>query len=123
MGNTLVMTHHSDKCKQTQLAHVMTNDFRKDYGETEFHHVDIGHVHHGMVMKEHPGIFVESFNTWRRSTSGRTTADIAIEGRSRSAAVEDLRRGGTQGVAHSRGARPAGSGVYATPTEPEVYTV
>jgi hypothetical protein len=62
MGDTLVMTHHSDKCKPSQLAHVMTNDFRKDYGETEFHYVDVGHVHHGMVMKEHPGIFVESFN-------------------------------------------------------------
>jgi hypothetical protein len=62
MGNTLVMTHHSDKCKPSQLVHVMTNDFRKDYGETEFHYIDIGHVHHGMVMKEHPGIVVESFN-------------------------------------------------------------
>lgn len=59
MGNTLVMTHHSDKCKPSRLADVMTTDFRKDYGETEFHYVDIGHVHHGMVMKEHPSIFIE----------------------------------------------------------------
>ena len=62
MGKTLVMTHHSDKCKPARLVNVMTSDYRKDYGETEFHYIDVGHVHHGMVMKEHPDIFVESFN-------------------------------------------------------------
>jgi hypothetical protein len=62
MGNTLVMTHHSDKCKPNRLADVMITDYRKDYGETEFHYIDIGHVHHGMVMKEYPSIFIESFN-------------------------------------------------------------
>lgn len=62
MGKTLVMTHHSDKCKPNNLCHVMTNDFREDYGQTEFHYIDIGHIHHAMILKEHPGIFVESFN-------------------------------------------------------------
>ena len=62
MGNTLVMTHHSDKCKPSRLAHVMATDFAKDWGETEFRYIDIGHVHHSMVVKEHPGVFVESFN-------------------------------------------------------------
>jgi hypothetical protein len=62
MGKTLVMTHHSDKCKPAKLADVMTTDFKKDYGETEFHYIDIGHIHHGMVMKEHPSIIIESFN-------------------------------------------------------------
>lgn len=84
MGNTLVMTHHSDKCKPSQLCHVMTNDFRKDYGETEFHYVDVGHVHHGMVMKEHPGIFVESFNhlaaldKWAHDSGYRNRKSITI---------------------------------------------
>lgn len=62
MGKTLVMTHHSDKCKPARLADVMVTDFRKDYGETEFHYIDIGHVHHAQVMKEYPSIIVESFN-------------------------------------------------------------
>jgi hypothetical protein len=89
MGNTLVMTHHSDKCKPSQLAHVMTNDFRKDYGETEFHYIDIGHVHHGMVMKEHPGIFVESFNhlaaldKWAHDSGYRNRKSITVVLRSR----------------------------------------
>lgn len=90
MGNTLVMTHHSDKCKPSQLAHVMTTDFRKDYGETEFHYIDTGHVHHGMVMKEHPGIFVESFNhlaaldKWAHDNGFRNRKSITIVLRSRS---------------------------------------
>jgi hypothetical protein len=40
----------------------MITDFRQDYGETEFHYIDIGHVHHGSVMKEYPSIIIESFN-------------------------------------------------------------
>jgi hypothetical protein len=62
MGKTFVMTHHSDKCKPTQLAHVMATDFAKDWGETEFRYIDIGHIHHSMVSKEHPGVQVESWN-------------------------------------------------------------
>jgi DNA repair exonuclease SbcCD nuclease subunit len=62
MGNTLVLIHHSDQCRPQNLAGVMTTDFRQDYGETEFHYIDIGHIHHKMVAKEHPGIVVESFN-------------------------------------------------------------
>ena len=89
MGNTLVMTHHSDTCKPQRLANVMTNDFRKDYGETEFHYIDIGHVHHGMVMKEHPGIFVESFNhlasldKWAHDNGYRNRKSITIVLRSK----------------------------------------
>lgn len=62
MGNTFVMCHHSDKCKPAKLANVMATDFRQDWGETEYHYIDIGHVHHSMVVKEHPGCKVESFN-------------------------------------------------------------
>jgi hypothetical protein len=89
MGNTLVMTHHSDKCRPNQLVHVMTNDFRKDYGETEHHYIDIGHVHHSSVMKEHPGIFVESFNhlaaldKWAHDAGYRNRKSITIVLRSK----------------------------------------
>jgi hypothetical protein len=89
MGNTLVMTHHSDKCRPTQLVHVMTTDYRKDYGETEFHYIDIGHVHHCMVTKEHPGIFVESFNhlaaldKWAHDAGYRNRKSITIVLRSK----------------------------------------
>ena len=62
MGKTLVMVHHSDRCKPRDLIGVLTSDFRKDFGETEFHYIDIGHIHHHMVSKEHPSVIVESFN-------------------------------------------------------------
>jgi hypothetical protein len=84
MGDTFVMTHHSDKCRPNMLANVMTNDFRKDYGETEFHYIDIGHVHHGMVMKEHPGIVIESFNhlasldRWAHDAGYRNRKSITV---------------------------------------------
>ena len=89
MGNTLVMVHHSDKCKPNGLANVMTTDFRRDYGETEHHYIDIGHVHHGMVMKEHPSIFIESFNhlasldSWAHDSGYRSRKSITIVLRSK----------------------------------------
>lgn len=62
MGNTLVMVHHSDKCRPQDLVGVLTSDFRKDFGETEHHYIDIGHVHHHFVSKEHPSVIIESWN-------------------------------------------------------------
>jgi hypothetical protein len=124
MGNTLVMTHHSDKCRPQQLAHVMTTDYRKDYGETEFHYVDIGHVHHGMVMKEHPGIFVESFNhlaaldKWAHDAGYRNRKSITIVLRSKTYGEVGRRVLPIQEVR----AR-LGKACVATPEEREVYTV
>ena len=62
MGNTFVMCHHSDKCRPAQLAHVMATDFAKDWGESIYRYIDIGHIHHRMTSKEHPGVTVESWN-------------------------------------------------------------
>lgn len=89
MGNTLVMTHHSDKCKPHMLANVMITDFKRDYGETEHHYIDIGHVHHGSVMKEYPSIFVESFNhlaamdRWAHDSGYRNRKSITVVLRSK----------------------------------------
>jgi len=62
MGNTFVMCHHSDKCRPPRLAQVMATDFRHDFGEALYKYIDIGHIHHNMVLKEHPGVVIESFN-------------------------------------------------------------
>jgi len=62
MGKTLVMTHHGHKCPPARLIGVMITDFREDFGETEFHYIDMGHIHHKMQVKEHPSITVESWN-------------------------------------------------------------
>lgn len=63
MGNTFVMTHHGDTAKMDKLVGVMITDYRKDFGETEFHYIDTGHVHHRIVSKEHPSVVIESYNT------------------------------------------------------------
>jgi hypothetical protein len=89
MGNTLVMVHHSDKCKPKDLVGVMTTDFRKDYGETEFHYIDTGHVHHHFVSKEHPGVVIESWNhlaandKWAHEGGWRSRKSISVVFRSR----------------------------------------
>ena len=62
MGNTFVMCHHSDKCRPNKLVHVMSTDYRHDFGEALYKYIDIGHIHHNMVVKEHPGVVIESFN-------------------------------------------------------------
>jgi len=63
MGKTLVVSHHSDKCKPGVLPQVVATDFAADWGETVYRYVDIGHVHHSMKLKEAGGCTVESFNT------------------------------------------------------------
>ena len=63
MGKTLVVSHHSDKCKPGVLPQVVATDFAADWGETVYRYVDIGHIHHSMKVKETGGCVVESFNT------------------------------------------------------------
>ena len=62
MGNTFVLCHHTDKCKPTALAGVMANDFAHDWGETKYHYIDGGHIHHSQVKKEFNGATYESWN-------------------------------------------------------------
>lgn len=89
MGKTLVLVHHSDRCKPKDLVGVMITDFREDFGETDFHYIDTGHVHHGMAMKEHPSIFIESFNhlaamdKWAHDHGYRNRKSITLIRRSR----------------------------------------
>lgn len=62
MGKTFVLCHHSDKCKPKDLIHVMATEYAEDWGESEFRYIDIGHIHHAMQLKEHPGVRLESWN-------------------------------------------------------------
>lgn len=62
MGNTFVLCHHTDKCKPQALAGVMASDFAQDWGETLYHYIDGGHVHHRQTAKELNGAIYESWN-------------------------------------------------------------
>lgn len=89
MGKTLVMVHHSDKCPPARLVGVMTSDLRADFGETDFHYIDIGHVHHHFVSKEHPSVVIESWNhlasndKWAHDAGYRSRKAISVVLRSR----------------------------------------
>jgi len=89
MGNTLVMVHHSDKCSVDRLADVMMEDFKQDFAETEFHYIDIGHIHHKMTSKEKGGCVIESWNTlargdkWHREKGYRARQSMSVVFRSR----------------------------------------
>ena len=63
MGNTFVLVHHGDKTKASRLASVMAHDYRQDWGETEYHYIDVGHYHHAMAIKESEGCVIEQWNT------------------------------------------------------------
>lgn len=89
MGKTFVMCHHSDKCKPAKLADVMATDYAQDWGESEYRYIDIGHIHHNMVLKEHPGVVIESFNQlaprdkWASDGGYRSRQSITMIYRSR----------------------------------------
>lgn len=84
MGRTFVMTHHSDKCPPARLRTVVTTDFRRDFGETDFHYVDIGHVHHRSVASDEGGIVVESWNhiaasdKWAHEAGYRSSKSMTV---------------------------------------------
>lgn len=89
MGKTLVMTHHSDRCPVERLADVMMSDFKQDFAETEFHYIDIGHIHHKTAVKERSGIVIESWNTlargdkWHKESGYRARQSMSLVYRSR----------------------------------------
>ena len=62
MGNVFVLCHHGDKVKPAGLASIMAQDWAQDWGETFYHYIDGGHVHHSQVRKEQNGAVYESFN-------------------------------------------------------------
>lgn len=89
MGRTLVMVHHSDKCPPKRLRTVMTADYRRDFGETDFHYIDIGHVHHSQVLLDEGGIQVESWNhlaasdKWAHENGYRSSKSLTVVLRSK----------------------------------------
>lgn len=62
LDNSMVLIHHSDKCRPDKLIDVLINDFREDYGATQHHYIWVGHIHHKQVSNEYRGISVESFS-------------------------------------------------------------
>lgn len=89
MGNTFVLVHHGDKTRPADIAKVMAHDFRQDWGETEYHYVDMGHLHHKISATEFTGCTVEIWNTlagkdkWAHDNGYRGAQSITRVDRSR----------------------------------------
>lgn len=62
MGNTLVITHHSDKATGAKLADAVLTGYRDLLRECEYVYVDTGHTHHRHVAKEYGLIQIETWN-------------------------------------------------------------
>lgn len=62
MGNTLVITHHSDKATGPKLADAVLTTYRDLLRECEYVYVDTGHTHHRHVAKEYGLIQIETWN-------------------------------------------------------------
>lgn len=62
MGETFVMTHHSDKCSGEKLVDVMFRDFFEAVKQARHLYIDTGHIHHKNVKKERGVVLVQSWN-------------------------------------------------------------
>ncbi|HLZ24563.1 MAG TPA: hypothetical protein VKQ30_20805 [Ktedonobacterales bacterium] len=61
-GQTLLGAHHGHRARAQQLVNHMSDVRRKDWGETRWHWILTGHIHHE-TLKEIASCRVESFQT------------------------------------------------------------
>lgn len=62
MGNTFVVTTHTDKMKPKAAADAIATDYHQDWGEAFYRYIDGGHIHHHTIGKEHSGVVYRSWN-------------------------------------------------------------
>jgi hypothetical protein len=62
MGNTFVVTHHSDKASGKKLADVILTTYAETVKKCQYIYCDTGHIHHRYVAKEYGIIEIESWN-------------------------------------------------------------
>lgn len=83
-GKNLIGVTHGDTVKAKDLPSVMACDRASDWGETEYRYWYCGHIHHD-VVKEYPGVTVESFRTlapadaWHRASGYRSGQDLKLD--------------------------------------------
>jgi hypothetical protein len=61
-GSNLIGAHHGHRMKHEELAMLMANECREDWGETLYHWFLHGHFHHAQV-RDVMGVRVEGFRT------------------------------------------------------------
>lgn len=63
-GTNLLVWAHGDKINAQKWSQVVAAEFPKQWGETTFRHVKLGHIHHKksiapVIVDEQPGVLVE----------------------------------------------------------------
>jgi len=83
-GKNLIGITHGDTCKMDALPEVMAYDAKEYWGDTDFRHWYIGHIHHSS-KKEFRTCSVESFGTlaakdaWHSSSGYRSQRQIKFK--------------------------------------------
>lgn len=83
-GCNLFGTTHGNGVKLAELGEIMAFDRADDWGETEFRHWYVGHVHHESV-KERRGVVIETFRTlagrdaWHHAAGYRSGRDMRCD--------------------------------------------
>ena len=57
-GQNLIMYHHGDKIGARNYALILADEAGKDWGETKFREVHVGHFHKEMILDEQRGVKV-----------------------------------------------------------------
>lgn len=85
-GQTLIGAHHGHRMKPVDMALLLANHCREDWGQTLYRWFLFGHVHHEQV-KEAGGVRVESFQTLASNdghhhhsgyTSGKSITSVTL---------------------------------------------
>lgn len=89
MGNTFVVTHHSDKARGPKLAEAVLRDYPDAVKDCRFIYVDTGHIHHRYTAKEYGLVEIESWNNlapndkWHHEAGWRSKQSMSVVLRSR----------------------------------------
>ena len=61
-GKNLIVTHHGDRIKMSNLHGSIVSNLRKEWGESDHVFVWTGHIHHKQKEEEYSGATFESWN-------------------------------------------------------------
>lgn len=89
MGNTFVVTTHTDKMKPEKAASAMAVDYRQDFGECKYKYIDGGHLHNDHARLTYGETLFQCWNNlapndkWHSDKGYRNSSYLTMVQRSR----------------------------------------